>query len=63
MDPVLREMCLEVLRGNVNSDKFAGLMIESGIDPKGVEWDMAARLLEKGDEMRLKLQKFGQSVH
>lgn len=63
MDPVLRAMCLEVLDDNVNSDEFTALLIESGIDPAGVEWEVASRLLDKGDEMRLKLKKFGKTVH
>lgn len=63
MDPVLRAMCLEVLDDNVNSDEFTAMLIESGIDPAGVEWEVASRLLDKGDEMRLKLKKFGQTVH
>jgi hypothetical protein len=63
MDAVLRAMCLEVLEDNVNSDEFTAMLIESGIDPAGVEWEVASRLLDKGDEMRLKLKKFGQTVH
>lgn len=63
MDWVLKEICLEVLSGNVDSDKFAALLIESGINPRGVEWDVASKLLEKGDEMRLNVQKFGQTLH
>lgn len=63
MDPVLRAMCLEVLDDNVNSDEFTAMLIESGIDPAGVEWEVASRLLDKGDEMRLKLKKFGKTVH
>lgn len=63
MDPVLRQMCLDVLEENVNSDEFSALLIESGINPAGIEWDIASRLLDKGDEMRLKLKKFGNTVH
>jgi len=63
MDPVLRAMCMEVLEDNVDSDEFTAMLIESGIDPAGVEWEVASRLLDKGDEMRLKLKKFGKTVH
>jgi len=58
MDPILREMCMEVLEGDVNSEKFAALLIESGVDPQGFEWDFATRLLERGDDMRLKTELF-----
>ncbi len=63
MDPVLREMCIEVLEGDVNSDRFASLLIESGVNPQGFEWDYATRLLERGDEMRMKLATFGQTLN
>lgn len=63
MDPVLRQMCLEVLEGDVNSDRFASLLIESGIDPQGFEWDFATRLLERGDEMRLKTETFSRILN
>ena len=63
MDPVLREMCIEVLEGDVNSDRFASLLIESGINPQGFEWDYATRLLERSDEMRMKLATFGRTLN
>jgi hypothetical protein len=63
MDLVLREMCIEVLEGDVNSDRFASLLIESGINPEGFEWDYATRLLERSDQMRMKLEKFGQTLN
>ncbi len=62
MDPLLREMCVEVLEGDVNSEKFATLLIESGVDPQGFEWDFATRLLERGDEMRIKAETIGRLV-
>lgn len=63
MDPVLKQMCVEVLEGDVDGEKFAALLIESGINPEGCEWDIASKLLDRGDEMRLKLQKFGHTLN
>lgn len=62
MDPVLREMCVEVLEGDIDSEKFASLLIQSGMEPKGFEWDFASRLLERGDQMRSTAMKFGKTV-
>lgn len=63
MNFILKEMCREVLDGNINSEKFAGLLIESGINPEGVEWDIASKLLDKSDEMRLKVERLGQTLN
>jgi len=62
MDPVLIERCLEVLEGDVDSEKFASLLLQSGIEPQGVEWDFASRLLERGDQMRSTVRKFGNTL-
>lgn len=63
MHPILKEMCLEVLDGNIDSEKFATLLIESGLNPEGVEWDVASKLLDKSDEMRVNVERFKLTLH
>jgi hypothetical protein len=63
MDPVLREMCVEVLEGDVDGEKFAMLLLESGINPEGIEWDFASRLLDRRDQMLSIERKYGQTLN
>lgn len=56
MDTYLKELCLEVLNQNVSSDKFVALLIETGIRLESPEWNMANRILEKGDEVNAHLR-------
>jgi len=49
MDLSLRALCVEVLRGNIDSERFAWLLIETGINLDSFEWEVANDLLKKGD--------------
>lgn len=49
MDPCLRALCEEVIGGNIDSEKFAWLLIETGVNLESFEWDVANRLLRQGD--------------
>jgi len=62
MDPSLKAMCLEVLQGNVDSERFAWLLIETGIILDTYEWDVANHLLRKGDAIASLSQKFGYTL-
>ncbi len=63
MDPALKELCLEVLGENVDSEKFAWLLIETGVNVEGTEWDIANRLLRKGEAIHSLSQDTERSVH
>ena len=49
MDPSLKALCVEVLSGNIDSEKFAWLLIETGVNVDGYEWNVANHLLRQGD--------------
>ena len=51
MDLSLKALCMEVVKGNVDSQRFACLIIETGIILESHEWDVANDLLKKGDEI------------
>ena len=63
MDPNLMALCLEVLAGNIDSDNFARLLVETGVNLDSYEWDVANKLLEKQDEINSLFRKFGNTVH
>ncbi|MFA4973858.1 MAG: hypothetical protein WC683_14700 [bacterium] len=62
MDPYLKAMCVEVLQGNVDSERFAWLLIDTGIILDSHEWDVANHLLRQGDAIASLTQKFGYTV-
>jgi hypothetical protein len=62
MDPVLRALCLEVIGGDINSERFAWLLIETGVNVEGPEWDMANRLLEHREAINSLAHKFGETL-
>lgn len=61
MDPCLKEMCLEILAGDVDGERFAKLLIETGIHVDTFEWDIVNKLLNQGDEIRYRC-KFGYAL-
>jgi len=63
MDPALRALCEEVLVGDVDSERFAWLLIETGVNLESYEWDVANNLLKQGDALASLTQKFGNTVH
>lgn len=60
MDPALRALCLEVIRGDVDSERFAWLLIESGVNVEGPEWEMANRLLEHKETIASLRRRLGE---
>lgn len=62
MDPNLRALCLEVLQGDINSELFSWLLIETGVDVGDFEWRIARKLLEQGDAINSLTQKFGNTI-
>ncbi len=63
MDHALKALCLEVLDETVDSEKFAHLLIETGINLESFEFDVANRLLEQQDAICSLSKRLGQSVH
>lgn len=57
MDSYLKELCLEVLNQDLSSEKFASLLVETGIRLESLEWDIANKILERGDEINYLLKQ------
>lgn len=62
MDPALKALCLEVIGGDVDSERFAWLLIETGVNVEGPEWEMANRLLERRETIHSLTRKFGETL-
>jgi len=62
MDPTLRALCVEVLHENIDSEKFAWLLIETGVNVESYEWDVANHLLRQGDANAEMAKKFGMTL-
>lgn len=62
MDPYLKELCMEIINQDVNSDRFVSLLIETGIKLESLEWDMANKILGKGDEINAHFSRTREQV-
>lgn len=62
MDPVLRALCMEVVSGDVDSEFFAVLLFETGVNIDGFEWDVAARLKERSLEISSLVRGLGEAI-
>lgn len=63
MDPALMALCMEVLEGDVDGERFASLLIETGINLESFEWDVANKLLEQNDAINSLSKKYGNTIH
>jgi len=50
MEKNFRELCVEVASGDIGSDKFNRLWIETGIPLEGQEFEIANMILAKAPE-------------
>ena len=50
MDRVFRELCVEIASGDIGSEKFNKLWIESGIPLEGWEFEVANLILAKAQD-------------
>jgi hypothetical protein len=48
---ILMELCLEVVKGDIASNRFRELWIESGVPLEGDEFEVANRILVRAHEM------------
>ena len=63
MDPTLKALCLEVLGGDVDGERFGLLLMETGVNVEGLEWDIATRLLDRSDAAYSLARRFGDTIH
>ena len=50
MDKTFRELCVEVASGDIGSERFNRLWIETGIPLEGTEFEIANLILAKSPE-------------
>jgi hypothetical protein len=60
---LLMELCLEVAKGDLASERFRDLWIESGINLDGEEFEIANRILVRAQEMGIEIPWKGRSLH
>ena len=53
---ILRDLCIEIAKGEIGSSRFNELLLETGIYLDEVEWETANRLLSQSD--RIMTQEF-----
>jgi len=53
MDKVLKELCVEIASGDIGTDRFNRLWIESGIPLEGSEFEVANQILTKAQEFSI----------
>jgi len=63
MDLALRALCMEVVSGDVDSEEFASLLIETGINIDSFEWEIANKLLKQMDIINSLSKKYGYTLH
>ena len=63
MDLALRALCMEVVSGDVDSEEFASLLIETGVNIDSFEWEIANKLLKQMDIINSLSKKYGYTLH
>ena len=63
MDLSLKALCMEVLSGDVDSERFAWLLIETGVNLESYEWDVANSLLKQGDAIASLAKSTKKTLH
>jgi hypothetical protein len=48
---VLRDLCIEIAKGEIRGDRFNELLLEAGIYLDEYEWEAANRLLGRSDQI------------
>ena len=59
----LRELCLEVVQGNVGGQRFNDLLIKAGVFLDDHEWSMTNRLLEQSEQLDHLMSMSTASLH
>lgn len=49
-EKALRELCIQIARGDIMSHQFNNLLLESGVFLDDEEWQATNKLLSKSDE-------------
>ncbi|MFA4874077.1 MAG: hypothetical protein WC956_09920 [bacterium] len=63
MDPTLKALCVEVLGGDVDSERFAWLLIETGVNLESYEFEVANSLLKQGDAIASISREIVKTLH
>lgn len=59
----LTALCLEIVAGDVGSDRFTHLLFQTGVHLDNAEWDVANRILGKGDQIISQLGHNSRTLH
>lgn len=52
-EKVLRELCVEIAKGDIGGDRFTSLLLEIGVYLDDVEWEAANRLIGRSEQLKL----------
>lgn len=62
-DVYLRELCLEVVKGNVGGARFNDLLIKTEVSLEDHEWEVTNRLLLESEEIDHLMTMTTASIH
>ena len=62
MDPYLKELCMEFINHDINSEKFVSLWIGPGIKRESLEGHVANKILGRGDEINAHMKNVATSI-
>lgn len=63
MDKIFRDLCEEVALGDIGSERFNRLWIETGIPLEGTEFEIANHILARAPEMIQEDNLFTRTLH
>ncbi len=63
MNPYLKEMCLEILSGDIDGERFGKLLLETGISIESFEWDLISKMLNQETAATCGFSRLGKAVH
>lgn len=63
MNRIFRELCIEVASGDIGSDRFNRLWIETGIPLEGQEFEIANRILARAREHLIEELRDSRTYH
>lgn len=63
LDTNLKALCLDIITENTGSVHFTQLLCTTKVRLDSIEWDIANKMLEKGDEMKHALGRHQFSIN
>lgn len=63
MDNILKEMCIDIINDDINSERFGWLLLQSGVVLDGLEWEVANKLIYQSDDVKEAEKKLSKIMH